>query len=119
MGTLSSCWIFILLPQGQEIQPLCMLWVLLAMGGPVGSVQVGLTKLWRSCGLITCVGRFTHVLRHTLSLPFLQFSLSLKHTPHTVYLRTSPEVCYKRVQERGREEEKTVNLVRAIDTFSS
>ena len=66
-----------------------------------------------------CGQVYSRITAHTLSLLFPQFSLSLKHTPHTVYLRTSPEVCYKRVQERGREEEKTVKLVRAIDAFSS
>ena len=29
----------------------------------------------------------------------------------TVYLRSSPEVCYRRLLQRGREEEKTVTLV--------
>lgn len=32
----------------------------------------------------------------------------------TVYLRSSPEVCYQRLQKRGREEEKPVTLVSAL-----
>ena len=30
---------------------------------------------------------------------------------HTVYLRTSPEVCMQRIQQRARQEEKPVTVV--------
>ena len=69
-----------------------------------GSVLVGLTKLWWTCGLFTCVGRFTPPHTLSLSLSFPQFSISNTHTtrslPKVISGGVLPTVASER--EKGR-----------------
>lgn len=64
----------------------------------------------QGCVLLPC--------NHTVYTYTLAYTHACMHIyTHTVYLRSSPEVCYQRLQERGRKEEKPVTLVRTVQTL--
>ena len=75
-------------------------------------VSYCLTRLFLPQNTVPLKTPSLHALCNPFVLQYANFSISLHSM--TVYLRSSPEVCYQRLQQRGRKEEKPVTLVRII-----